>query len=254
MQGSKEFLFLAWKNVWVKLKLIRQMKICTDNWSLLQLFSLQVMHNTWNFACMCLLRRVGVLKCSCNRRIFTDATCTSGRFLEEHHRESMHITHCVCFQHKSYDVSIVLSMNAEWKLRIPSSFPLNWVHTAHLSDCTCSRSARVNFSRTDVFRSWSWSYSAIHFSTALRPTQCFMVGGSCSSLDDGPDWLHGFDVPRCLDILSVQIQFCPDITKNCSDFFWLLDVISSPSWNVSFRWKLMCISIVLTNNYISFTI
>ena len=80
-------------------------------------------------------------------------------------------------------------MKVAHSLKLP--FPLNWVHMAHLSNCTCSRLARVNFSHIDVFR--SRSYSAIHFSTVLRPAQRLLVGGSCSSLDDRPasaTWLR----------------------------------------------------------------
>ena len=153
---------------------------------------------------MCLLRRVDVLKCSCNRRVFTDATCTPSRFLEQHQRKSVHITHCVLFQRRSFDVCSAIY---ECWTKVAHSLKLSFeLHTAHLSNYTCSWSTRVNFSYTDVFR--SWSYSTIRFSTVLWPTQCFLVGGSCSSLDDGPDQLRGFDVPRCPDILSVQIQFC----------------------------------------------
>ena len=79
---------------------------------------------------MCLLRCVGC----CNRRVFTDTTCTSSKFFEQQHHKSMHIPLTACSFSVEALTLVVSSINAEWKLHIPSSFPFRWTeYTWHIS-------------------------------------------------------------------------------------------------------------------------
>ena len=174
---------------------------------------------------MCLWRRVDMLKCSCNWRVFTDAACMSSRFLEQHQCESVHITYCVLFQRRSFDASSAIY---ECWTKVAHSLKLSFELSTH------GTSQRLHMLM--IGQSEFQPYRCIQVMVILRYPllHCFMantmlLGRWIMLFTRWQAWLATWLWrPLVSRHLSVQIQFCLDTTKNCSDFFWLLDVISSP--------------------------